>query len=78
MAEPTVAGGYAKSLFDFVVSRGIDPARLESKGYGEEQPIVGNDSDENRALNRRVQFMRTEGQKAECGPTRQPGQPANQ
>lgn len=77
---------YNKSLSDqraaavrkYLVSRGIDPTRLDSKGYGEEQPIVENDTDENRALNRRVQFMRTEGQKAECSPTRQPAQPANQ
>ncbi len=77
---------YNKSLSDqraaavrkYLVSRGIDPARLVSKGYGEEQPIVDNDTDENRALNRRVQFMRTEGQKAECGPARQTAQPANQ
>lgn len=77
---------YNKSLSDqraaavrkYLVSRGTEPSRLVSKGYGEEQPIVDNDTAENRALNRRVQFMRTEGQKAECGPPGQPAQPANQ
>src|SRR5690606_34586157 len=47
---------YNKSLSDqraaavrkYLVSRGIDPARLVSQGYGEEQPIVDNDTDENR------------------------------
>lgn len=66
---------YNKSLSDqraaavrkYLVSHGVPPERLESKGYGEERPIVDNDNDENRALNRRVQFMRTEGQKADCG-----------
>lgn len=58
----------AAAVRKYLVSRGIPPSRLESKGYGEERPIVDNDTDENRALNRRVQFIRTEGQKAGCGP----------
>jgi outer membrane protein OmpA-like peptidoglycan-associated protein len=58
----------AASVRKYLVSRGIPPTRLESKGYGEERPIVDNDTDENRALNRRVQFIRTEGQKSGCGP----------
>jgi OOP family OmpA-OmpF porin len=66
---------YNKSLSDqraaavrkYLVSHGVPPERLESKGYGEERPIVDNDTDENRALNRRVQFIRTEGQKSGCG-----------
>ena len=63
----------AASVRKYLVSRGISPERLESKGYGEERPIVDNDTEENRALNRRVQFMRTEGQKAGCGePTSRP------
>ena len=40
---------------------GIDPTRLQSQGYGMERPIVPNTSDQNRALNRRVQFIRIEG-----------------
>lgn len=32
----------------------ISPSRLSARGYGEHRPIVPNDSDENRALNRRV------------------------
>lgn len=52
----------------YLVSRGIPPERLVSTGYGEEQPLVDNDTAENRALNRRVQFIRTEGQKDGCGP----------
>ena len=40
--------------------RGVDPARIESKGYGKHKPLVPNDSDEHRALNRRVEIKVTE------------------
>jgi Outer membrane protein and related peptidoglycan-associated (lipo)proteins len=29
---------------------------MEAKGYGKRKPLVPNDSDENRALNRRVEI----------------------
>lgn len=46
----------AKSVMDYMVSKGIKAERMTAKGYGETQPLVPNDSDENRAKNRRVQF----------------------
>jgi outer membrane protein OmpA-like peptidoglycan-associated protein len=52
----------AAAVLKYLVSHGIDPSRLTSHGYGKEKPIVPNDTDQNRALNRRVQFVRTEGQ----------------
>ena len=52
----------AASVRKYLIGKGIDSARLTSKGYGMERPIVPNTSDQNRALNRRVQFVRTEGQ----------------
>ena len=57
----------AASVRKYLVSHGVGVERLESAGFGEEVPLVENNSTENRALNRRVQFMRTEGQKAGCG-----------
>lgn len=33
---------------------GVDPSRLSAVGYGPNRPVVENDSDENRAENRRV------------------------
>jgi outer membrane protein OmpA-like peptidoglycan-associated protein len=33
----------------------IEAARIESKGFGEEQPIVPNDTPENKTLNRRIE-----------------------
>lgn len=35
----------------------INPSRLSARGYGEHRPIVPNDSDENRAMNRRVNIV---------------------
>ncbi len=57
----------AASVKRYLVSRGVAPSRLSSHGYGFERPLVPNNSDRNRALNRRVQFVRTEGGKAGCG-----------
>jgi len=57
----------AASVLKYLVEHGIDPGRLASHGYGFERPMVPNDTDINRALNRRVQFVRTEGEKEGCG-----------
>lgn len=59
----------ADAVKQYLVSRGIPPERLTSQGYGFDHPIVPNDSDANRALNRRVQFVRTEGGRAGCEST---------
>jgi OmpA-OmpF porin, OOP family len=46
----------AKSVRDYIISKGIAESRITSKGYGETRPVVPNDTDENRQLNRRVEF----------------------
>jgi outer membrane protein OmpA-like peptidoglycan-associated protein len=51
----------AASVRKYLIAHGIAEPRLTSKGYGMKQPIVPNNSPQNRALNRRVQFVRTEG-----------------
>ena len=50
----------AKSVFDYLTSRGVDPARLKSKGFGEADPIASNETDEGRQQNRRVMLIRTD------------------
>jgi len=40
----------------WLVSRGIDPTRLVTVGYGQMRPIVTNDSTEHRRMNRRTEF----------------------
>jgi outer membrane protein OmpA-like peptidoglycan-associated protein len=53
----TLSHNRAKSVMDYILSKGIDPARITSKGYGETKPVATNDTDEGRQLNRRVEFM---------------------
>lgn len=56
----------AKSVMKYLVSHGVEMGRLTSHGYGFERPLVDNSTEQNRALNRRVQFVRTEGVKEGC------------
>jgi len=37
-------------------SMGVETSRLKAIGYGEENPLVSNDTKENRCINRRVEF----------------------
>jgi OOP family OmpA-OmpF porin len=46
----------AQAVHKFFVDRGIDPGRLETRGFGESQPAVANDTPEHMAENRRVEF----------------------
>jgi outer membrane protein OmpA-like peptidoglycan-associated protein len=49
----------ARSVYDYLVDRKINPNRLSYKGFGETQPIAPNDSEEGRAKNRRTCFVIT-------------------
>jgi OmpA-OmpF porin, OOP family len=53
----TLSDNRAKSVREYILSKGIDPARISSKGYGETKPVASNDTDDGRQLNRRVEFM---------------------
>ena len=46
----------AKSIFDYMTNEGVDPKRMEYKGFGPTHPLVPNDSEEGRATNRRVEI----------------------
>ncbi len=47
----------SKACRDYLVERGVAAERIRWKGYGATQPIASNDSDEGRAMNRRVEFV---------------------
>ena len=47
----------AISVKDYLESQGITATRLTARGYGEAQPVASNDTEEGRALNRRVELI---------------------
>ncbi|MBN1240610.1 MAG: OmpA family protein [Gammaproteobacteria bacterium] len=46
----------AESVREFLISQGVEADRLRARGYGETQPVAGNDTESGRAMNRRVEF----------------------
>jgi len=48
----------AESVRQYLLLFGIEPSRLQAKGYGESMPVVPNNSEENKAKNRRVELVR--------------------
>ncbi|MGB3870155.1 MAG: OmpA family protein [Flavobacteriales bacterium] len=56
----TLSRDRAQAVVDFLRNRKVEKERITSKGYGETKPLVPNDSEANRALNRRVEFRVTD------------------
>jgi len=48
-----------EAVKQYLVSKGISEKRIVGKGYGGARPMVANDTEENRQLNRRVEFKIT-------------------
>jgi len=46
----------AKSVVEYIASKGIGIERMVYKGYGKDRPVASNDTKEGKALNRRVEF----------------------
>lgn len=46
----------AAAVRDYLVARGVESARLGTRGFGETQPIADNGTEEGRAANRRVEI----------------------
>ena len=44
--------------YDLEKEFGIAPERLQTDGMGEQQPVSSNDKPENKAKNRRVEFIK--------------------
>ncbi len=45
----------AESVRQYLLKKGIKPHRIIAKGYGERQPLVSNDTEEERGRNRRTE-----------------------
>ena len=55
----------ARSVRDYLATRGVPAGRIETAGRGEREPIADNNSDSGRARNRRVEmYLREPGQQS--------------
>lgn len=52
----TLSNNRAKAVVDYLISKGIDPARLQYKGFGSSKPVRDNATEEGRAVNRRTEL----------------------
>lgn len=53
----TLSANRAKSVLDYLSSKGVSAGRMTSNGFGETQPQSTNETEEGRQLNRRVEFV---------------------
>ncbi|MBI4819915.1 MAG: OmpA family protein [Deltaproteobacteria bacterium] len=56
VANKKLSQARARPVRTYLVGRGIDPQRLDARGFGEEQPLSSNRSEAGRENNRRVEF----------------------
>jgi OmpA-OmpF porin, OOP family len=47
----------AQAVVDYLVKAGLPGTRFTATGYGSTQPVAGNDTDEGKAQNRRIEFL---------------------
>jgi outer membrane protein OmpA-like peptidoglycan-associated protein len=47
----------AKAVMAYLIGKSVSEERLIFKGYGFSKPVASNDSEEGRAINRRVEFI---------------------
>ena len=47
----------ASAIVEYLLRGGVDAKKLAAVGYGETRPLVPNDSPQNRAKNRRIEFI---------------------
>ena len=52
----TLSENRARVVADYLVSKGVNQARIRSTGFGKTQPVATNDTPEGRAANRRVEI----------------------
>ncbi len=46
----------AETVRSYLIAKGVDGSRLTATGYGEKKPVVSNDTEAGREMNRRVEF----------------------
>lgn len=53
----TLSEKRAKTVYDYLISNGIQSTRLSYKGYGDTKPVADNTTEAGRSQNRRTEFM---------------------
>ena len=56
-ANQSLSEKRAQAVTDYLVRAGLPASRFTPAGYGSTQPIAGNDTDEGKAQNRRIEFV---------------------
>ncbi len=54
-----LSGERANAVLNALTADGIDKSRLKAQGFGAERPLVANDSESNKAKNRRVELVKS-------------------
>jgi outer membrane protein OmpA-like peptidoglycan-associated protein len=53
----------ARAVYEFLMAQGISNSRMKYQGFGPESPVAPNDTESNRARNRRVEVVLTQAAK---------------
>lgn len=53
----TLSERRARAVMDYLVKAGLPANRFTAVGYGSTQPVAGNDTDQGKAQNRRIDFV---------------------
>ena len=53
----TLSESRARAVREYLISNGIDDGRIEAVGFGDQQPVETNDTDEGRQQNRRIEAI---------------------
>lgn len=57
-ANKTLSENRAKAVMNTLIAKGIDKFRLSAKGWGQDKPILDNNTEEGKAKNRRVEIVK--------------------
>ena len=58
-ARQALSEARARAVATWLADHGVAKSKLSAKGYGKTRPVAANDSDRGRALNRRIDVVRT-------------------